>query len=63
MISTWGFPQEKIWENAEEFIQIHYEPDEEYSTNYSHRIRIILDGNDEKWQQKIHWENKQFQLG
>ena len=63
ILSTWIFSQESIWENAEEFIQIYFEPDEEYSDNYSHRIRMIPDGNDEKWQQKIHWENKQFQLG
>ena len=48
MIFTWGFSQENLWESAEEFIQTHYEPDEEYSTNYSHRIRMIPDGNDEK---------------
>ena len=63
MIFTKGISQENIQENAEEFIQTHYEPDEEYSTNYSHRIRMIPDGNDEKLQQKIHWENKQFHLG
>ena len=63
ILSTWIFTQEIIWENAEEFIQIYFEPDEEYSDNYSHRIRMIPDGNDEKWHQKIHWENNQFQLG
>ena len=62
MISTWGFPQENIWENAEEFIQTQFEPDEEFPTNYFHRIRMVPDENDEKWQQKIHWENSQFQL-
>ena len=49
MISTWGFPQEKIWENAEEFIQTHFEPDDEFPTNYFHRIRMVPDENDEKW--------------
>ena len=28
MIFTKGISQENIWENAEEFIQTHYEPDE-----------------------------------
>ncbi len=62
-LSTWIFSQESIWENAEEFIQTYFEPEEEYFDNYSHRIRMIPDGNDEKWQQKIHWENNLFQLG
>ena len=50
MIFTKDISQENIWENADEFIQTHYEPDEEYSTNYFHRIRMVPDENDEKWQ-------------
>ncbi len=57
------FPQENIWENAEDFIQSYFEPEEFYSADYVQRIRIIPNGNNENWQQKIQLENDRFQLG
>ena len=49
---TITFSQENIWENAEDFIQSYFEPEEFYSADYVQRIRIIPNGNNENWQQK-----------
>ena len=57
------FSQENIWENAEDFIQSYFEPEEFYSTDYVQRIRIIPNGNNENWQQKIRLENDRFKIG
>ena len=60
---TLSFPQDNIWKNAEDFIQSSFEPEEFYSANYIQRIRIVPNGNDENWQQKIQLENERLQLG
>ena len=57
------FSQENIWENAEDFIQSYFEPEEFYSADYVQRIRIIPNGNNENWQQKIRLENDRFKMG
>ena len=57
------FSQENIWENAEDFIQSYFEPEEFYSADYIQRIRIIPNGNNENWQQKILFENDRFKVG
>jgi len=55
--------QENIWENAEDFIQSYFEPEEFHSANYVQRIRIIPNGSGENWPQKIQLENDSFQMG
>ena len=60
---TITFSQENIWENAEDFIQSYFEPEEFYSSDYIQRIRIIPNGNNENWQQKILFENDRFKMG
>ncbi|MBC8256458.1 MAG: hypothetical protein H8E85_04035 [Candidatus Marinimicrobia bacterium] len=55
--------QENIWENAEDFIQSYFEPEEFYYADYVQRLRIIPNGNNENWQQKFLLENDRFQLG
>ena len=57
------FSQENIWENAEDFIQSYFEPEEFYSSYYIQRIRIIPNGNNENWQQKIRLGNNRFKMG
>ena len=57
------FSQENIRENAEDFIQSYFEPEEFYSADYVQRIRIIPNGNNENWQQKIRLENDRFKMG
>ncbi|MDP7026939.1 MAG: hypothetical protein QF380_00860 [Candidatus Marinimicrobia bacterium] len=57
------FSQENIWKNAEDFNQNSFEPEEDSSSNYFQRIRIIPNGNNENWQQKIQVENNLIQLG
>ena len=57
------FSQENIWENAEDFIQSYFEPEEFYSADYVQRIRIIPNGNNENWQQKILLGNNRFKMG
>ena len=60
---TITFSQENIWENAEDFIQSYFEPEEFYSSDYIQRIQIIPNGNNENWQQKILFENDRFKMG
>ena len=60
---TSPYSQENIWKNAEDFIQSYFEPEEFHSANYVQRIRIIPNGSDENWQQKIQLENDSFQMG
>ena len=57
------FSQKTIWENAEDFIDIHFEPDDDLTSNYSQRIRVVPVDKHEHWQQKLQLENNHFHFG
>ena len=55
--------QENIWQDAEEFIQVFFEFEEDADARYFHRIRMVPKENDETWQQKIMWDHEKYKLG